>query len=302
MKGLIENIQHYCLHDGAGIRTTVFLKGCPLRCLWCSNPTTQERHTELLHHADKCFRCGHCAEICPHHAVFREGERMVFDRSLCDACGICLAECPGKALQLAGTEREVDDILDDIQKDMNFYRNSGGGVTLSGGEVLSQAAFAREIMAGCRHYGIDLALETSGFGLRQDLLDLADMVSCLYVDVKHADSAAHKELTGQGNERILDNLDAVLDTAADKLIVRFPLVPGINDDEGHLAAYAARMRELGRVRNLELLPYHRLGKNKYDLLGRDYRLDQLEPLSAERLAHCGAFLRERLPTVNVFWR
>lgn len=302
MKGLIENIQHYCLHDGAGIRTTVFLKGCPLRCLWCSNPTTQERHVELLHHADTCFRCGHCAEICPRHAVSRQDERMVFDRNLCDACGLCLAECPGKALQLAGTEREVDEILDDLQKDMNFYRNSGGGVTLSGGEVLSQAAFAREIMAGCRHYGIDLALETSGFGLRQDLLDLAELVSCLYFDVKHADSAAHRELTGQGNERILDNLDAVLDTAADKLIVRFPLVPGINDDESHLAAYAARMRELGRVRNLELLPYHRLGKNKYDLLGRDYRLDQLEPLSAERLTRCGTFLRERLPTVKVFWR
>lgn len=302
MKGLIENIQHYCLHDGAGIRTTVFLKGCPLRCLWCSNPTTQERHAELLHHADKCFRCGHCADICPRHAVSRQDERMLFDRTLCDACGVCLAECPGKALQLAGTEREVDDILDDIQKDMNFYRNSGGGVTLSGGEVLSQAAFAREIMAGCRHYGINLALETSGFGLRQDLLDLASMVSCLYFDVKHADSATHKELTGQGNERILENLDAVLDTAAEKLIVRFPLVPGVNDDENHLAAYAALMREMGRVRSLELLPYHRLGKNKYELLGRDYRLDHVDPMSKEDLARCGAFLRDRLPAVNVFWR
>lgn len=302
MKGFIENIQHYCLHDGAGIRTVVFLKGCPLRCLWCANPTTQERHAELLHHSDKCFRCGHCADVCPQHAVSRQDDHMCFDRTSCNACGLCLTDCPGKALQIAGSEREVDDILDDIKKDMHFYRNSGGGVTLSGGEVLSQPAFALEIMRACRHYGIHLAMETSGFGRRQDLLELVDMVSCLYFDIKHADSAIHRQLTGQGNEQIFDNLDAVLDTAADKLIVRLPLVPGCNDGEEDLTALAARLQELGRIRKMELLPYHRLGKNKYDLLGRDYRLESVEPMDKNRLADCGAFLKARLKTIDIFWR
>ena len=158
MKGVLENIQHYCIHDGPGIRTVVFLKGCPLRCRWCSNPTTQEHKPELLYHADKCFSCGHCAEICPQRAVTREGEAVIFDRALCDGCGLCAKECPGKALQIAGVERNTADVLEDIKKDMAFYRNSGGGVTLSGGEVLAQAAFALDLMAACKRYGIHLAL------------------------------------------------------------------------------------------------------------------------------------------------
>ena len=302
MKGMIENIQHYCLHDGAGIRTVVFLKGCPLRCLWCSNPTTQEYHAELLYHADKCFHCGHCAECCPRQVVTRGPERMAFDRTRCNACGACVAECPGKALQIAGAEQEVEAILDDIKKDMSFYRNSGGGVTLSGGETLSQASFALELMRACKHYGLDLAIETSGCGRRQDLLDLAGMVSCLFFDLKHANSATHKALTGQGNERIIDNLDAALDAAAGKLVVRIPLVPGLNDGEADLQAAANLLHQLGRIRKVELLPYHRLGKNKYDLLGREYRLEHIEPMSKEILAQRGAFLAGRLPGVDVFWR
>ena len=220
MKGVLENIQHYCIHDGPGIRTVVFLKGCPLRCRWCSNPTTQEHKPELLYHADKCFSCGHCAEICPQRAVTREGEAVIFDRALCDGCGLCAKECPGKALQIAGVERNTADVLEDIKKDMAFYRNSGGGVTLSGGEVLAQAAFALDLMAACKRYGIHLALETSGFGKREDLLALADAADCLFYDVKHADDDVHRELTGQGCGLILDNLDAVLDRTG--LCARIP--------------------------------------------------------------------------------
>ena len=247
MKGVLENIQHYCIHDGPGIRTVVFLKGCPLRCRWCSNPTTQEHKPELLYHADKCFSCGHCAEICPQRAVTREGEAVIFDRALCDGCGLCAKECPGKALQIAGVERNTADVLEDIKKDMAFYRNSGGGVTLSGGEVLAQAAFALDLMAACKRYGIHLALETSGFGKREDLLALVDAADCLFYDVKHADDDVHRELTGQGCGLILDNLDAVLDRAAGKLTVRLPLIPGLNDDEGHLENFARTIKALGRV-------------------------------------------------------
>ena len=294
MKGVLENIQHYCIHDGPGIRTVVFLKGCPLRCRWCSNPTTQEHKPELLYHADKCFSCGHCAEICPQRAVTREGEAVIFDRALCDGCGLCAKECPGKALQIAGVERDTADVLGDIKKDMAFYRNSGGGVTLSGGEVLAQAAFALDLMAACKRYGIHLALETSGFGKREDLLALADAADCLFYDVKHTDDDVHRELTGQGSGLILDNLDAVLDRAAGKLTVRLPLIPGLNDDEGHLENFARTIKALGRVQAVELLPYHRLGKNKYALLGRAYALESLGPMSKEDLARRAAFVAERL--------
>ena len=255
MKGVLENIQHYCIHDGPGIRTVVFLKGCPLRCRWCSNPTTQEHKPELLYHADKCFSCGHCAEICPQRAVTREGEAVIFDRALCDGCGLCAKECPGKALQIAGVERDTADVLEDIKKDMAFYRNSGGGVTLSGGEVLAQAAFALDLM----------------------------------------------ELTGQGCGLILDNLDAVLDRAAGKLTVRLPLIPGLNDDEGHLENFARTIKALGRVQAVELLPYHRLGKNKYALLGQAYALESLGPMSKEDLARRAAFVAERLGGTKVLF-
>ncbi len=277
MKGVLENIQHYCIHDGPGIRTVVFLKGCPLRCRWCSNPTTQEHKPELLYHADKCFR------------------------ALCDGCGLCAKECPGKALQIAGVERNTADVLEDIKKDMAFYRNSGGGVTLSGGEVLAQAAFALDLMAACKRYGIHLALETSGFGKREDLLALADAADCLFYDVKHADDDVHRELTGQGCGLILDNLDAVLDRAAGKLTVRLPLIPGLNDDEGHLENFARTIKALGRVQAVELLPYHRLGKNKYALLGRAYALESLGPMSKEDLARRAAFVAERLGGTKVLF-
>lgn len=218
MKGVLENIQHYCIHDGPGIRTVVFLKGCPLRCRWCSNPTTQEHKPELLYHADKCFSCGHCAEICPQRAVTREGEAVI------------LRPCPVRRLRAVregmprqgapdrrGRTQHGGTCSKISKRTWAFYRNSGGGVTLSGGEVLAQAAFALDLMAACKRYGIHLALETSGFGKREDLLALADAADCLFYDVKHADDDVHRELTGQGCGLILDNLDAVLDRAAGKL-------------------------------------------------------------------------------------
>ena len=184
---------------------------------------------------------------------------------------------------------------------MAFYRNSGGGVTLSGGEVLAQAAFALDLMAACKRYGIHLALETSGFGKREDLLALADAADCLFYDVKHADDDVHRELTGQGCGLILDNLDAVLDRAAGKLTVRLPLIPGLNDDEGHLENFARTIKALGRVQAVELLPYHRLGKNKYALLGQAYALESLGPMSKEDLARRAAFVAERLGGTKVLF-
>ena len=163
MKALIENIQHYSLHDGPGIRTTVFFKGCPLRCRWCSNPTTQNTGRELLQKRGDCLGCGRCAELCPRGAIRAESGPPRIDRALCDVCGRCAGACPGKALLMAGREYSLDEVLARIRKDMLFYRNSGGGVTLSGGEVLSQHAFAVELCGRCAALGIHTAIETSGF-------------------------------------------------------------------------------------------------------------------------------------------
>ena len=174
-------------------------------------------------------------------------------------------------------------------------------MTLSGGEVLAQAAFALDLMAACKRYGIHLALETSGFGKREDLLALADAADCLFYDVKHADDDVHRELTGQGCGLILDNLDAVLDRTAGKLTVRLPLIPGLNDDEGHLENFSRTIKALGRVQAVELLPYHRLGKNKYALLGRAYALESLGPMSKEDLARRAAFVAERLGGTKVLF-
>lgn len=231
----------------------------------------------------------------------REGEAVIFDRALCDGCGLCAKECPGKALQIAGVERDTADVLGDIKKDMAFYRNSGGGVTLSGGEVLAQAAFALDLMAACKRYGIHLALETSGFGQTRGS---ACPRGCRRLPLLRREACGRRRSSGThrtGCGLILDNLDAVLDRAAGKLTVRLPLIPGLNDDEGHLENFARTIKALGRVQAVELLPYHRLGKNKYALLGRAYALESLGPMSKEDLARRAAFVAERLGGTKVLF-
>ena len=190
MKGVLENIQHYCIHDGPGIRTVVFLKGCPLRCRWCSNPTTQEDRKSTR--ADKCFSCGHCAEICPQRAVTREGEAVIFDRALCDGCGLCAKECPGKALQIAGVERDTADVLEDIKKDMAFYRNSGGGVTFGGGEPTAAGAFLLGLLDASIRRGYHICLDTCGVCEPERFRKIMNQVELFLFDCKHMDPDEHK--------------------------------------------------------------------------------------------------------------
>ena len=264
MKGVLENIQHYCIHDGPGIRTVVFLKGCPLRCRWCSNPTTQEHKPELLYHADKCFSCGHCAEICPQRAVTREGEAVIFDRALCDGCGLCAKECPGKALQIAGVERNTADVLEDIQKDMAFYRNSGGGVTFGGGEPTAAGAFLLGLLDASIRRGYHICLDTCGVCEPERFRKIMNQVELFLFDCKHMDPDEHKRLTGLDNVLILQNLHALFE-AKKALRIRVPLMPGINDTEKNIAQMAAFLHKHGH-NEVDVLPCHTFGHSKYAAL------------------------------------
>ena len=264
MKGVLENIQHYCIHDGPGIRTVVFLKGCPLRCRWCSNPTTQEHKPELLYHADKCFSCGHCAEICPQRAVTREGEAVIFDRALCDGCGLCAKECPGKALQIAGVERNTADVLEDIKKDMAFYRNSGGGVTFGGGEPTAAGAFLLGLLDASIRRGYHICLDTCGVCEPERFRKIMNQVELFLFDCKHMDPDEHKRLTGLDNVLILQNLHTLFE-AKKALHIRVPLMPGINDTEKNIAQMAAFLHKHGH-NEVDVLPCHTFGHSKYAAL------------------------------------
>lgn len=300
MKALIENIQHFSLHDGPGTRTTIFFKGCPLRCRWCSNPTTQNFGVELLQKTEKCLGCGACVAVCPRQAVrMTPGEPPRIDRKRCDNCGACAAACAGKALLMAGREYTLESVMETIAADMAFYRNSGGGVTLSGGEVLSQCESAVAICEACHELGIQTAAETSGYAAYETLLRLSSVTDVLFLDLKHADSGEHARLTGVDNALILENLRRLLRDRAATVHVRLPLIPGCNDSDEHLAAYGALLGGMEGRLDLEVLPYHRLGRNKYAMLGRDYLLGDTPPPDVEQLARAVAILRARAGAVPV---
>ncbi|MBD5627365.1 MAG: glycyl-radical enzyme activating protein [Desulfovibrio sp.] len=300
MNLLIENIQHFSLHDGPGTRTTVFFKGCPLRCVWCSNPTTQEFRPELLQKAEKCLGCGACVTVCPQRAVTaRPGLPPGIDRAMCTDCGGCALTCAGKALLMAGHEYTLASVMEAIVADMPFYLNSGGGVTLSGGEVLSQCEGAVALCEECHAFGIQTAAETSGYAPYEKLRRLSDETDILFMDIKHVDDAEHRRLTGVGNALILDNLARLLKERPAPVHVRLPLVPGCNDSDGHLAAYAALLSGLEGNLDLEVLPYHRLGRNKYEMLGRSYALGDIAPPDKEHVAHAIEVLRAGIGRIPV---
>ena len=303
MKALIENIQHYSLHDGPGIRTTVFFKGCPLRCRWCSNPPTHNRGRVLLKKPNECRGGGLCATLCPRDAIKGVCGPPRVDRARCDACGLCAASCRGKALLMAGQEYSLDEVFGRIRKDMLFYRNSGGGVTLSGGEVLAQHAFAVELCGRCAALGIHTAIETSGFAPYEHFRALALVADVIFYDIKHLDPARHKELTGQDNALILANLERFLAETDKSVHIRLPLVPGLNDDAAHLEAYGAYLAGLPGVperADLEVLPYHRLGKDKYAMLGREYGLGDTPPMPRAEAEAAVRLLRGRAGDLKVF--
>ena len=267
-RGRIFDIKRFAVHDGPGIRTTVFLKGCSLRCRWCHNPESQSAERELMFRCDRCVRCGRCAAVCTHGAVTLVDGRPVTDRERCTGCGDCVATCPARARSVVGVSMTVAEALAEIEKDTLFYDQSSGGVTLSGGEPLDQPGFARALLRDCRALRIHTALDTSGYAKTDALVAVAEHVDLFLYDIKLIDNARHLAETGVSNRLILENL-RVLDRRGERIWLRLPLVPGINDDAEALAELKEFVATLRSVEALQILPYHRTGEAKLEGLGRD---------------------------------
>lgn len=269
MKGIIFDVKKFAVHDGPGIRTTVFLKGCPLRCAWCHNPEGVASGPEIMVFAGRCIRgCRDCLAFCSRGALKKVRGVIRLDRGLCDGCGACAEACPAEALQTVGRTASVAEVMDEVARDIPFYESSGGGATFSGGEPLTQPAFLRELLLACRAQGIRTAVDTSGyapFSVFEKLLPLTDLF--LY-DLKIIDDKRHRRFTGVSNRLILENLEK-LSRAGAPLALRVPLLPGVNDAEGDLRALAGFCAALPNRHPLHILPYHRSYAAKRRRLGLD---------------------------------
>lgn len=270
MNGNILNIQRFCTGDGPGIRTTVFLKGCPLHCIWCHNPESQRSKRELLYDGSKCANCLRCVGRCANHCHTSAEGKHFFDRTGCLSCGACLSPLC-EALELSGREMSADKVLSEVLKDRIFYDNSGGGLTLSGGEPLYQAEFCTELLRRAKEHGLHTALETCGLADTEALLRTAEYVDLYLFDYKETDPVRHKEFTGADNTLILNHLRCI-DAFGKEIDLRCPIIPGINDREDHFRAIAELASSLAHVVEIALEPYHSFGAGKYARLGRDYSL------------------------------
>jgi pyruvate formate lyase activating enzyme len=286
--GRVFDVQRFSLHDGPGIRTVVFLKGCPLRCAWCANPESQRAAREIAWFENLCAGCGRCAAVCPQGAVTMDEGRPLTDRRLCAACGECAAACARGARRLMGREVTVDEVMAEVRRDAPFFRRSGGGVTFSGGEPLAQPELRAECLRRCRRWGYHTAVETCGQARWEDVAAAAESTDLFLYDLKQLDTARHAELTGAGNELILENLERLLGLGA-VVTVRVPVVPGANDDRASLTALADFVARHPGLRSVELLPYHPLGAHKYDALDLAWTpFAKPEPARLEAAAACVA--------------
>ncbi len=279
--GTCFNIQRYSVHDGPGIRTTVFLKGCPLSCTWCHNPEGMSRELELIVVQDRCVGCGACVEACPNPPVINADGHSVPDRRSCLRCGSCVDACVAGARRLVGQTMTVAELLAEIERDRVFYDESGGGVTFSGGEPLEQHEFLLACLGACRERGLHTAIDTSGYAPRDVVLEAASLTDLFLYDLKLLDEAGHQELVGVPLAPVLENLCA-LDEAGAEIWIRFPLIPGVTDSMDNIKALGRRVTSL-RTRRVHLLPFHRTAADKYARIERKWALDGLEDVSEDRV-------------------
>ncbi|MFC2060653.1 glycyl-radical enzyme activating protein [Chloroflexota bacterium] len=285
LTGLISNIQRFAIHDGPGIRTLVFMKGCPLRCLWCDNPETQENEPRVSYTSSRCIRCGKCAEVCPSGAiVLLSSGRPKTNYRLCQNCGKCIQVCFSGARRIVGKHVTIEELLAEIARDSVFYRNSGGGLTVGGGEPCRQANFVSQLLRRAKEeYYLHTAIETSGLTSIDNLKQVIQYTDLVYYDIKHMDNAKHQQLTRSSNGLILGNLERI---ASEKspIIVRVPTVTCLTDSAQNVRAIADFVKRLGsNILRIELLPYHSYGASKYAQLGRRYNLKNVEPPSEEHM-------------------
>jgi pyruvate formate lyase activating enzyme len=280
--GVVFNIQRFSIQDGPGIRTTVFLKGCPLRCQWCSNPESQSPHPEIMYRSKQCQKCGTCAEVCDVGAVTVIDGRPSLDRSTCTMCMDCVEACPSGALEISGKRMALEEVVDEACKDELFYTNSGGGVTLSGGEPLSQPEFSRLFLKACKERSIHTALDTSGHAAWQVMQGVLEYTDLVLFDLKHLSSEKHLEGTQASNDLILGNLRKTLDLEQSRVWIRIPMIPDYNDSAPYVEELVHVLKEM-RAEKVSLLGYHQWGRSKYEALGREYPYDGVAVLSKPRL-------------------
>lgn len=274
MQGKVFNIQRFSVNDGPGIRTTVFLKGCMLNCLWCHNPESKSSKPQLMFHAGQCIGCGACVQACPLglHSFAENGEHRI-DREKCVACGKCVDACVG-ALEIAGKNMSVEEVLKEVLKDKAFYDNSQGGMTVSGGEPLMQPDFTLELFKAAKAAGLHTCIETCGFAKWELIEKLLPYVDLFLWDVKESDSGKHREFTGVPNEQILENLHR-LNASGAQIVLRCPIIPGYNDRPEHLKHIGELAEALSGVIRVDVEPYHPLGKSKSEDLGQTYALGEM---------------------------
>lgn len=284
-KGVVFSIERYSTEDGPGIRTVIFLKGCPLHCLWCSNPESQSFSPEILYYSNKCVACGRCVEHCPQGAI-RQNEEfgLVTDPDRCTLCEECVDLCYYNARELSGREMTVEQVMETILRDRMFYEKSNGGITISGGEPLLQSLFVQNLVEACKKEKIHTAVETTLYADENIVAQTLKDVDLVFADIKHIDPQKHLEYTGVSNERIFKNFH-VLDELEKDFIIRIPFIPGVNDDiavQKQIYEWASKLKNLKWI---EVLPYHRLGMGKYLALGREYPMGQMAPLKKQDLQY-----------------
>lgn len=280
--GTVFNILRYTLDDGPGIRSTVFLKGCPLSCPWCANPESQKTYPEIGMRKALCVRCGRCAASCPNQAITLGEKHALIDREKCRRCQTCVNACFTKTLEVMGKPMSVEDVWKVVKKDMDYYEESGGGVTVSGGEPLMQPEFLAAFLKKLKEEGIHTCVDTTGFCDREVLEQVLPYVDLFYFDIKHMDSETHRNVVGVPTEPIHENLRLIAERGV-KVCIRVPCIPGFNDNETNMEAMGRFVSEILPGNDIHLLPYHRYGEGKYEMIGRSYPMPEVESPTQERL-------------------